>query len=163
VRLSKDVVEARRGKESALLRLEEEDRGDEQILAMAGGENRESLPPTPNAAHATGDHENGDDVNDNDDLEENPPPSAPTSGGGKFVRSVSEFHGVGAYAADAHAMFCDGVIAAPPRDHALRWYYAFALERESEKLSKNVLFLKETNVEKEEEEGRREEALALGQ
>jgi len=26
-----------------------------------------------------------------------------------------------------------------------------------------VLFLKETNVEKEEEEGRREEALALGQ
>jgi hypothetical protein len=45
----------------------------------------------------------------------------------------------------------------------LRWYYAFALERESEKLSKNVLFLKETNVEKEEEEGRREEALALGQ
>ena len=161
VRLSKDVVEARRGKESALLRLEEEDRGDEQILAMAGGENRESLPPSPNAARATGDHENGDDVNDNDDLEENPPPSAPTSGGGKFVRSVSEFHGVGAYAADAHAMFCDGVIAAPPRDHALRWYYAFALERESEKLSKNVLFLKETNVEKE--EGRREEALALGQ
>lgn len=162
VRLSKDVVEARRGKESALLRLGEKDRGDEQILAMAGGENDESLPPSPNAAHDTEDHENGADVNDNDDLEENPPPSAPTSGGGKFVRSVSEFHGVGAYAADAHAMFCDGVIAAPPRDHALRWYYAFALERESEKLSKNVLFVKETNVGKE-EEGRREDVLALGQ
>jgi endonuclease III len=61
-----------------------------------------------------------------------------------FVRDVSEFHGVGAYAADAHAMFCDGIIAAPPRDHALRWYHAFALERESENLSKNVLFVKET-------------------
>ena len=157
VRLSKDVVEARRGKESALLRLNDgngSQRDGKRPSASTEGENEddrnnESLPPSPNTATGTAAAGAGaDDDDDNDDTtataneDDEASAMAPPSGGSKFVRSVSEFHGVGAYAADAHAMFCDGVIAAPPRDHALRWYYAFALERESEKLSKNVLFLK---------------------
>ena len=158
VRLSKDVVEARRGKESALLRLNDgngSQRDGKRPLASTEGENEddrnnESLPPSPNTATGTAAAGAGADDDDDDDddttatanEDDEASAMAPPSGGSKFVRSVSEFHGVGAYAADAHAMFCDGVIAAPPRDHALRWYYAFALERESEKLSKNVLFLK---------------------
>ena len=149
VRLSKDVVEARRGKESALLRLGGESKlGDkDQILALDNN--------TTTGSENDDDDGNGNGERDDEEEEEEeatiPPPSSAPPTGGKFVRSVSEFHGVGAYAADAHAMFCDGIIAAPPRDHALRWYYAFALERESEKLSKNVLFLKTTNAEEEEE------------
>ena len=150
VRLSKDVVEARRGKESALLRLGGESKlGDkDQILALDNN--------TTTGSENDDDDGNGNGERDGEEEEEEeeatiPPPSSAPPTGGKFVRSVSEFHGVGAYAADAHAMFCDGIIAAPPRDHALRWYYAFALERESEKLSKNVLFLKTTNAEEEEE------------
>ncbi len=157
VRLSKDVVEARRGKESALLRLNDgngSQRDGKRPLASTEGENEddknnESLPPSPYTATGTAAAGAGADDDDDDDdttatanEDDEASAMAPPSGGSKFVRSVSEFHGVGAYAADAHAMFCDGVIAAPPRDHALRWYYAFALERESEKLSKNVLFLK---------------------
>ena len=149
VRLSKDVVEARRGKESALLQLGGESKlGDkDQILALDNN--------TTTGSENDDDDGNGNGERDDEEEEEEeatiPPPSSAPPTGGKFVRSVSEFHGVGAYAADAHAMFCDGIIAAPPRDHALRWYYAFALERESEKLSKNVLFLKTTNAEEEEE------------
>ena len=149
VRLSKDVVEARRGKESALLRSGGESKlGDkDQILALDNN--------TTTGSENDDDDGNGNGERDDEEEEEEevtiPPPSSAPPTGGKFVRSVSEFHGVGAYAADAHAMFCDGIIAAPPRDHALRWYYAFALERESEKLSKNVLFLKTTNAEEEEE------------
>ena len=48
--------------------------------------------------------------------------------GGK-IKNVSACHGVGVYAADAHALFVDGVLAGPPRDHALRWYHAWAHER----------------------------------
>ncbi|CAL6329279.1 unnamed protein product [Bathycoccus prasinos] len=149
VRLSKDVVEARRGKESALLQLGGESKlGDkDQILALDNN--------TTTGSENDDDDGNGNGERDDEEEKEEeatiPPPSSAPPTGGKFVRSVSEFHGVGAYAADAHAMFCDGIIAAPPRDHALRWYYAFALERESEKLSKNVLFLKTTNAEEEEE------------
>jgi len=160
VRLSKDVVEARRGKESALLRLGGESKlGDkDQILALDNN--------TTTGSENDDDDGNGNGERDDNEEEEEeeeatiPPPSSAPPTGGKFVRSVSEFHGVGAYAADAHAMFCDGIIAAPPRDHALRWYYAFALERESEKLSKNVLFLKTTNAEEEEENVERDK-LAL--
>jgi methyl-CpG-binding domain protein 4 len=47
---------------------------------------------------------------------------------------VASLHGVGAYASDAHAMFCEGLLGVAPRDHALRWWYAWALERrESER------------------------------
>lgn len=158
VRLSKDVVEARRGKESALLRLGGESKlGDkDQILALDNN--------TTTGSENDDDDGNGNGERDDEEEEEEeatiPPPSSAPPTGGKFVRSVSEFHGVGAYAADAHAMFCDGIIAAPPRDHALRWYYAFALERESEKLSKNVLFLK-TNAEEEEENVERDKLAKL--
>ena len=31
--------------------------------------------------------------------------------------------------ADAHAMFCEGLMGVAPRDHALRWWYAWAIER----------------------------------
>ena len=48
---------------------------------------------------------------------------------GGRVKNVSACHGVGVYAADAHALFVDGVLAGPPRDHALRWYHAWATER----------------------------------
>ena len=34
-----------------------------------------------------------------------------------------------AYASDAHAMFCEGLMGVAPRDHALRWWYAWAVER----------------------------------
>ena len=159
VRLSKDVVEARRGKESALLRLGGESKlGDkDQILALDNN--------TTTGSENDDDDGNGNGERDDEEEEEEeatiPPPSSAPPTGGKFVRSVSEFHGVGAYAADAHAMFCDGIIAAPPRDHALRWYYAFALERESEKLSKNVLFLKTTNAEEEEENVERDKLAKL--
>ena len=44
-------------------------------------------------------------------------------------RPVAALHGVGVYAADAHALFVEGILGAPPRDHALRWYHAWALER----------------------------------
>ena len=37
---------------------------------------------------------------------------------------VASLHGVGAYASDAHAMFCEGLMGVAPRDHALRWWYA---------------------------------------
>ena len=43
--------------------------------------------------------------------------------------SVASLHGVGAYAADAHALFCEGTLGVAPRDHALRWWYAWAIER----------------------------------
>ena len=43
--------------------------------------------------------------------------------------AVSTLHGVGAYASDAHALFCEGVLGVAPRDHALRWWYAWAIER----------------------------------
>ena len=47
---------------------------------------------------------------------------------------VASLHGVGAYASDAHALFCEGTLGVAPRDHALRWWYAWALERrESER------------------------------
>ena len=42
---------------------------------------------------------------------------------------VASLHGVGAYASDAHALFCEGVLGVAPRDHALRWWYAWAIER----------------------------------
>jgi methyl-CpG-binding domain protein 4 len=42
---------------------------------------------------------------------------------------VASLHGVGAYAADAHALFCEGTLGVAPRDHALRWWYAWAIER----------------------------------
>ena len=42
---------------------------------------------------------------------------------------VASLHGVGAYASDAHAMFCEGLMGVAPRDHALRWWYAWAVER----------------------------------
>lgn len=42
---------------------------------------------------------------------------------------VASLHGVGVYAADAHAMFCEGLLGVAPRDHALRWWYAWAVER----------------------------------
>ena len=48
---------------------------------------------------------------------------------GGRIKNVSACHGVGVYAADAHALFVDGVLAGPPRDHALRWYHAWAHER----------------------------------
>ena len=43
--------------------------------------------------------------------------------------AVASLHGVGAYAADAHALFCEGTLGVAPRDHALRWWYAWAIER----------------------------------
>lgn len=52
---------------------------------------------------------------------------------GGRIKNVSACHGVGVYAADAHALFCDGVLAGPPRDHALRWYHAWAAERRDSK------------------------------
>jgi len=45
---------------------------------------------------------------------------------------VASLHGVGAYASDAHAMFCEGLLHVAPRDHALRWWYAWAVERREE-------------------------------
>uniref|UniRef100_A0A7S0SND6 Uncharacterized protein n=1 Tax=Mantoniella antarctica TaxID=81844 RepID=A0A7S0SND6_9CHLO len=42
---------------------------------------------------------------------------------------AASLHGVGVYAADAHAMFCEGLMGVAPRDHALRWWYAWAIER----------------------------------
>ena len=44
-------------------------------------------------------------------------------------QKVSTLHGVGAYASDAHALFCENVLGVAPRDHALRWWYAWAIER----------------------------------
>ena len=160
VRLSKDVVEARRGKESALLQLGGESKlGDkDQILAL---DNNTTTGSENDDDDGNGNGERDDEEDEEEEEATIPPPSSAPPTGGKFVRSVSEFHGVGAYAADAHAMFCDGIIAAPPRDHALRWYYAFALERESEKLSKNVLFLKTTNAEEEEENVERDKLAKL--
>ena len=56
-------------------------------------------------------------------------------GGSRRLRApVASLHGVGAYASDAHALFCEGTLGVAPRDHALRWWYAWALERrESER------------------------------
>ena len=54
---------------------------------------------------------------------------------GGRVKNVSACHGVGVYAADAHALFVDGVLAGPPRDHALRWYHAWAQERRERRLA----------------------------
>jgi methyl-CpG-binding domain protein 4 len=52
---------------------------------------------------------------------------------------VASLHGVGAYASDAHAMFCEGLLGVAPRDHALRWWYAWALERrESERRTRRA-------------------------
>jgi methyl-CpG-binding domain protein 4 len=47
----------------------------------------------------------------------------------KLAAPAASLHGVGAYASDAHAMFCDGLMGVAPRDHALRWWYAWAVER----------------------------------
>ena len=47
----------------------------------------------------------------------------------RITTPVSSLHGVGAYAADAHALFCEGILGVAPRDHALRWWYAWAIER----------------------------------
>jgi methyl-CpG-binding domain protein 4 len=52
---------------------------------------------------------------------------------GRKISNVSACHGVGVYASDAHALFVDGVLAGSPRDHALRWYHAWAIERRSRK------------------------------
>ena len=52
---------------------------------------------------------------------------------GGRIKNVAACHGVGVYAADAHALFVDGVLAGPPRDHALRWYHAWAHERREAK------------------------------
>jgi len=54
---------------------------------------------------------------------------------GGRIKNVSACHGVGVYAADAHALFIDGVLAGPPRDHALRWYHAWAQERRERQLA----------------------------
>lgn len=55
------------------------------------------------------------------------------SNAGRKISNVSACHGVGVYASDAHALFVDGVLAGSPRDHALRWYHAWAIERRSRK------------------------------
>ena len=47
----------------------------------------------------------------------------------RIATPVSQLHGVGAYASDAHALFCEGTLGVAPRDHALRWWYAWAIER----------------------------------
>jgi methyl-CpG-binding domain protein 4 len=54
---------------------------------------------------------------------------------GGRVKNVSACHGVGVYASDAHALFVDGVLAGPPRDHALRWYHAWAAERRDRRIA----------------------------
>jgi methyl-CpG-binding domain protein 4 len=54
---------------------------------------------------------------------------------GGRVKNVSACHGVGVYASDAHALFVDGVLAGPPRDHALRWYHAWAAERRDRRVA----------------------------
>jgi methyl-CpG-binding domain protein 4 len=45
--------------------------------------------------------------------------------------TVAALYGVGDYTADAHELFVLGRAdeARPPRDHALRWYHAWALQR----------------------------------
>ena len=47
------------------------------------------------------------------------------------THTVSALHGVGDYASDAHALFVLRRVRAssPPRDHALRWWHAWALDR----------------------------------
>lgn len=55
---------------------------------------------------------------------------------GGRLRNVSACHGVGIYASDAHALFVDGVLAGPPRDHALRWYHAWASERRDDRVER---------------------------
>lgn len=49
----------------------------------------------------------------------------------KPLETVSGLYGVGDYAADAHELFILRRFSAhkPPRDHALRWYHAWILER----------------------------------
>ena len=47
----------------------------------------------------------------------------------RIATPVSQLHGVGAYASDAHTLFCEGTLGVAPRDHALRWWYAWAIER----------------------------------
>ena len=80
---------------------------------------------------------------DTDDEEKHTPPGKTTerearrregepAGGspaGGVRAPVASLHGVGAYASDAHALFCEGVLGVAPRDHALRWWYAWAIER----------------------------------
>lgn len=59
---------------------------------------------------------------------QSPPPPPPPARVPLKV-PVASLHGVGVYAADAHAMFCEGLMGVAPRDHALRWWYAWAIER----------------------------------
>ena len=44
---------------------------------------------------------------------------------------VASLHGVGAYASDARDVL-RGLLHVAPRDHALRWWYAWAVERREE-------------------------------
>ena len=54
------------------------------------------------------------------------------------ISNVSACHGVGVYASDAHALFVDGVLAGSPRDHALRWYHAWAIERRGRRRASGI-------------------------
>ena len=66
---------------------------------------------------------------------------------------VASLHGVGAYASDAHAMFCEGLLHVAPRDHALRWWYAWAVERREEARREGAEERRRRREEEEEEGG----------
>ena len=74
---------------------------------------------------------------------------------------VASLHGVGAYASDAHAMFCEGLLHVAPRDHALWWCYAWAVERREEAWWEGAVERRRRREEEEEEGGWRGE-WALG-
>ena len=69
---------------------------------------------------------NGDAVNDDDTPELGYDYEVPSD----YDASCGTY-GVGDYTADAHALFVLRRVRpnAPPRDHALRWWHAWALER----------------------------------
>ena len=94
----------------------------------------EYLAARPNQALPAPDAPAGDDRDAsraNRRLRPAPPGSsqAPRRRRAPLRTPVASLHGVGAYASDAHAMFCEGLMGVAPRDHALRWWYAWAVER----------------------------------
>ena len=103
----------------AFVRLSEEylaARPDPALPAPGGGEGDESGRVAGVSATPTGQPSSS--------------PSPARSGRrGPLRAPVASLHGVGAYASDAHAMFCEGLMGVAPRDHALRWWYAWAVER----------------------------------
>ena len=80
-----------------------------------------------------------------------PPPAG--LGPVRVSAPVASLHGVGAYASDAHAMFCEGLLHVAPRDHALRWWYAWAVERREEARREGAEERRRRREEEEEEGG----------